>query len=238
MIEYQLVRSNRRKSIALQVQQGVVTVRAPQYVKESYIQQLVLQKTPWLEAKLLLQKKVQEELQNDQNISLNDNGCLWFYGIKKNISISFSNKYLIESFTDTINISLLKRYQNVAEPKLEIIIKRRVEAWFKEEATKVLLEKVEHFSHLFNLFPSEIYVRQYKARWGSCNNRRQLSFNYLLIMTPDWIIDYVVIHELCHLKHLNHSRQFWLLVEHHFPRFREAKFWLKTHQTQLKWPSH
>lgn len=61
MIEYQLIRSDKRKSIALQVKQGTVTVRAPKYVKESYIQQLVLQKTPWLEANLLLQKEVQEQ---------------------------------------------------------------------------------------------------------------------------------------------------------------------------------
>ena len=217
MIEYQLIRSDKRKSIALQVKQGTVTVRAPKYVKESYIQQLVLQKTPWLEAKLLLQKEVQEQQQDNkhlsfQKISFTDKGCLWLYGQKKSITINFSKKTAIESFEESINISLLERYQKVTELQQKKVIKRQVEAWFKAQATEILTEKTERFSHLLNLFPSDINVRQYKARWGSCNNRGQLSFNYLLLMTPDWVIDYVVIHELCHLKHLNHSRQFWLLV--------------------------
>jgi predicted metal-dependent hydrolase len=243
MIEYQLIRSVRRKSIALQVKQGTVTVRAPIYVKESYIKQLVLQKTPWLEAKLLLQKNQLEEQQNNnylnfQKVSFSENGYLWLYGQTKNITLSFSKTASIEIFADTIKISLLKRYQNTSELQQSKVIKRQVETWFKVQATELLTEKVDRFSRLLHLFPREIKIRQYKARWGSCNNHRQLSFNYLLLMTPEWVIDYVVIHELCHLKHLNHSRQFWLLVEHHFPRFKEAKHWLKIHQNQLSWPKY
>lgn len=241
MIEYQLIRSDRRKSIALQVKHGIVTVRAPQYVKESYIEQLVEQKKSWLEAKLFIQKELQQALQNSQDsnsqsISFAHNGFLWLDGKKKIIDLSFSKKNSIENIEDSFQISLLNRYQNAPISQQKKAIKRQIEAWFKERATELLAEKVSRYSHLLNLFPSDINVRQFKARWGSCNNRGQLSFNYLLLMTPDWIIDYVVIHELCHLKHLNHSRQFWLLVELHFPRFKEAKEWLKLHQAQLKWP--
>lgn len=243
MIEYQLIRSDRRKSIALQVKQGIVTVRAPKYVKESYIEQLVLQKKSWLEAKLLTQRELQKKLQNNQdsnfdNISFTHNGCLWLDGKKNRIVLSFSKKALIEFQNDTVNVTLLHRYQNATVFQQQKALKRQIEAWFKNRATVLLTEKVSRFSQLLHLFPSDIKVRQYKARWGSCNNRGQLSFNYLLLMAPDWVIDYVVIHELCHLKHLNHSRQFWLLVEYHFPRVKEAKQWLKIYQSQLKWPGH
>ena len=78
-------------------------------------------------------------------------------------------------------------------------------------------------------------IRQYSARWGSCNNRKEISFNYLLMMAPPWVIDYVVIHELCHLTHLNHSQHFWQLVIKHCAYFQEAKQWLKHHQTELIW---
>lgn len=239
MIEYQLIRSDRRKSIALQVKRGIVTVRAPQYVKDSYIEQLVLQKKSWLEAKLLIHKELQNNQQSSvQNITFVDNGCIWLYGAKKTITLNFSKKESIVYCEDSFNISLPIRYQTFSSIEQQKVLKRKIEAWFKASAIELITEKVERFSDLLNLFPIDINVRQYKARWGSCNNHGKLSFNYLLLMTPGWVIDYVVIHELCHLKHLNHSRQFWLLVEHHFPRFKEAKQWLKLHQNQLKWPGH
>jgi predicted metal-dependent hydrolase len=78
-------------------------------------------------------------------------------------------------------------------------------------------------------------VRKYKARWGSCNNRGELSFNCLLKMLPLWVVDYVIVHELCHLKHMNHSTRFWQLVEQYNPQFRLAKAWLKQNQASLSW---
>jgi predicted metal-dependent hydrolase len=238
MIEYQLVRSNKRKSIALQVKQGVVTVRAPYYVKESYIQQLVLEKSSWLEAKLLIQdNQLKDQQVNHQGMVFSDNGFLWFEGTRKNISLSFSTKNSIENNGNTIQVTLAQRSKGLCEMQQQKAIKRLVEAWFKKSAITLLTEKVEYFSAQLNLYPSKVNVRQYKARWGSCNNHGQVSFNYLLIMVPDWVIDYVVVHELCHLKHLNHSRQFWLLVAEFYPRFREAKHWLNTHQNHLQWPT-
>ncbi|MEW6989946.1 M48 family metallopeptidase [Colwelliaceae bacterium 6441] len=237
MIEYQLVRSDKRKSIALQVKQGAVTVRAPRYVSLEYIEQLLIQKHCWLESKLLLQQcKHESEQHNDDKVSICDGGIIWLNGQKKNIYLSFSSSPLIENTIEGFNISLAKRYQKSTKAQQEKIIKHKVECWLKEKAVQLLIDKVAYFSQALKLFPSEIKVRQYKARWGSCNSKGQISFNYLLLMTPDWVIDYVVVHELCHLEHLNHSKQFWLLVERHFPRFKEAKIWLKSHQRQLQWP--
>ena len=87
----------------------------------------------------------------------------------------------------------------------------------------------------FCLTPSKIKIRQYKARWGSCNSRKEVSLNYLLMMAPLWVIDYVIIHELCHLVHMNHSSQFWALVKLHCPDYNTAKQWLITHQKDLHW---
>lgn len=238
MIEYQLIRSNKRKSIALQVKQGVVIVRAPHYVKESYIQQLVSQKSSWLEAKLLIQNnQLKDHRLNHQGIVFSDNGFLWFQGTRKNISLTFSINNSLENNDNTIQITLAQRYKKLSEIQQQKAAKRLVEAWFKQSAITLLSNKVEYYSAQLNLYPSSIKVRQYKARWGSCNNNGQLSFNYLLMMVPDWVVDYVVVHELCHLKHLNHSRQFWALVTAYFPRFQEAKAWLKDHQHHLQWPA-
>ena len=238
MIEYRLIRSNKRKSIALQVKQGVVIVRAPEYVKESYIQQLILQKSSWLEAKLLIQNnQFKDQLLNHQGIVFSDNGFIWFDGVRKKISVNFSAKNSVKNNEDFIQVTLSQRYKNMNEAHRQKVIKREIETWLKEQAVLLFSDKVNYFSGLLNLYPANIQVKQYKARWGSCNNQGLLSFNYLLLMTPDWVIDYVVVHELCHLKHLNHSRQFWSLVAEFFPRFQEAKSWLKSYQCHLQWPT-
>ena len=74
---------------------------------------------------------------------------------------------------------------------------------------------------------SSVRIRTYRARWGSCNARGELVFNWKLIMTPPSVIDYVVVHELCHLHHLNHGAQFWRCVQQAFPDYRNAVNWLK-----------
>jgi predicted metal-dependent hydrolase len=237
MIDYNIIRSNRRKSIALQVKGGELIVRAPQYVADSYIQQLILKKELWIEEKLQIQNShLASQKNHTENIDFSNNGSIWINGHNKKVLLLFSHKSSIENSIDEFKVTLLNRYKKATEKEQNKAIKRNVEVWLKEKATKLLISKVDHFSHELNLFPSDIKVRQYKARWGSCNSRGQLSFNYLLLMTPDWVIDYVVVHELCHLKYLNHSNHYWLFVEQSFPRYKEAKQWLKLHQNQLSWP--
>ena len=131
-----------------------------------------------------------------------------------------------------------KNDYNNCSPPLDISpkqVKVRLEKWLKEKAQRYILERVNALSKQSQLYPKDCKIRQYKARWGSCNIKGQLNFNYLLMMTPNWVVDYVIVHELCHLQHLNHSRDFWLLVHKHYPEYTQAKLWLKQHQQHLIW---
>lgn len=80
---------------------------------------------------------------------------------------------------------------------------------------------------------NSITVRDQKTRWGSCSSRGTLSFNYRLIFAPPRVLDYVVVHELCHLTHMNHSPYFWGMVEQIMPDYRVYKTWLKEHGDEL-----
>lgn len=94
-------------------------------------------------------------------------------------------------------------------------------------------ERVADWAARLQLSPGAIRIKDQRTRWGSCSKAGNLNFNWRLIMAPDWVLDYVIVHELCHLVELNHSSRFWGLVEAAFPRYREAKAWLRANGSAL-----
>ena len=101
------------------------------------------------------------------------------------------------------------------------------EEWFRERAAKYFRERAEFFASAHNLEFTRIKINSASSRWGSCSVRKTLNFSWRLLMTPPDVIDYVIVHELAHLKELNHSRRFWLEVEAMLPDYRNAKTWLR-----------
>ncbi len=235
MLDYQLVRSARRKTIAIEIKSNRLIVRAPFGVSETYIHQLVDNKKPWILAKLQLsqQKSVNNKAQENR---LEDGGQLWHQGSKKSLRIVFARKNKVSEDDHGIEVTLNRRYQTADAEIQSQAIKRQLEFWFHQQLEQFIEDRLPQFVQRIALTPTSVKIRRYKARWGSCDSRGAVSFNYLLAMVPDWVIDYVIVHELCHLKHLNHSPDFWTLVKQHFPEYQTAKYWLKQHQVYLSWP--
>lgn len=102
-----------------------------------------------------------------------------------------------------------------------------------EEALKVIPERVEYFAKVIGVTYGKITVRNQKTRWGSCSSKGNLNFNCLLMLAPPEVLDYVVVHELCHRKQMNHSKAFWLEVEKVLPDYKEARKWLKEDGSQM-----
>ena len=102
-----------------------------------------------------------------------------------------------------------------------------------EEALKVIPERVEYFAKVIGVTYGKITVRNQKTRWGSCSSKGNLNFNCLLMLAPPEVLDYVVVHELCHRKQMNHSKAFWLEVEKVLPNYKEVRKWLKEEGSQM-----
>ncbi len=102
-----------------------------------------------------------------------------------------------------------------------------------KETAAFLPSLIQEYAQRLDVYPSHVTVRSQKTRWGSCSSKGGLNFNCLLALTPDHVRRYVVIHELCHLKEMNHSPAFWRLVASQMPDYRKAKEWLKSHGQQL-----
>lgn len=102
-----------------------------------------------------------------------------------------------------------------------------------EEALKVIPERVEYFAKVIGVTYGKITIRNQKTRWGSCSSKGNLNFNCLLMLAPPEVLDYVVVHELCHRKQMNHSKAFWLEVEKVIPDYKEARKWLEEDGSQM-----
>lgn len=107
---------------------------------------------------------------------------------------------------------------------------------FRKAAKDYIPYRVEYFHQFTGGHYTSITIRDQKSRWGSCSGTGTLSFNYRLMMAPPKILDYVVVHELCHLTHMNHSKDFWNMVGSILPDYKESKKWLKEHGSELTVP--
>lgn len=96
-----------------------------------------------------------------------------------------------------------------------------------DKALKVIPERAEYFAKIIGVNYGRITIRNQKTRWGSCSSKGNLNFNCLLMLTPPEVIDYVVVHELCHRKEMNHSKDFWREVEKVLPNYLDQVKWLK-----------
>jgi hypothetical protein len=100
-------------------------------------------------------------------------------------------------------------------------------------AKATILDRVHKASIKVQKHPQNVFIKFYKSRWGSCTNNGVLQMNWSLIMAPVFIIDYVAIHELCHLTHMNHSPHFWQEVKQHAPDYPESRRWLKQNASMI-----
>ncbi|NMP32143.1 M48 family metallopeptidase [Thalassotalea sp. M1531] len=229
---YQLIRSNKRKTLGLQVKKGEVIVRAPFFVEENFIEQFIAQKAAWLNSKIAQQ---QVAVADAEKYRIADNGVVYFMGLPRRIKLVSGSKALVfinDCYLECVLSSryLSARIEENQQARLNEKLSNLVDSFYKSHALKMLPSKLDYWQDKTGLSANELVIKKYKARWGSCNSKGVVSLNSWLVACPPSVIDYVIVHELCHLVHLNHSRQFWSLVESFYPQFQQAKMWLKENQ--------
>ena len=213
----EIVRTNRRKTIAIKVMDGVVRVLAPKRVSVRRLQQVIQQKMPWILEKLRLQRE-SPIVEPKAYIT----GEMFVY---------LGKRYRLEISPPTGQGVVLRHGRFWVEDGLPI--QAQLHEWYKKHAEKQLTARTAHYAHLIGVTPRSIVVKQYKARWGSCSVTRDIAYNWQIIIAPPAVVDYVVVHELCHLQQHNHSPQFWQAVADILPHYRHNQQWLKAHGQAL-----
>lgn len=142
---------------------------------------------------------------------------------------------MVESKKNWIAASVMK--MKAVEPvrlrKEKTPSEKRLEAIYREAAKEYFPKRVSYFAHILGIGYGKISIRDQKTRWGSCSSEGNLSFNWRLILAPPNVLDYVVVHELCHRKEMNHSHEFWALVEAVMPNYKEYRKWLRINGKNL-----
>lgn len=128
--------------------------------------------------------------------------------------------------------------ENTAYTPAELRRLQTLDRRYRNTARQLFTSRVAFYHALTGGTYTSIAIRDQRTRWGSCSSRGTLSFNYRLVFAPPRVLDYVVVHELCHLTHMNHSRDFWDMVERIMPDYKVHRRWLKEHGQELSLEQH
>lgn len=139
----------------------------------------------------------------------------------------------VRSFVESKRLWMESKLQQLsAAPRLPVLTEEERQALIMQ-AKRLLPERTAYFAPLVGVTYGRVTIRTQRSRWGSCSGKGNLNFNCLLMLSPPEVQDYVVVHELCHRKEMNHSPRFWTEVERVLPNYREPKQWLKDHGNEL-----
>lgn len=189
---------------------GSVLIKIPEGTKKDTINKLIKTKERWI-LKKVAQVIDRPKLKRDEILYL---GSAYSYKI---IVQRFLNK-------DFIYFNGKEFYVNVKD---ENNTKKVLELWLRKSCEKIIKEKVEKYKPIFDILPLDIKVKEQKTRWGSCSYDNKLMFNWKLIMATEESLEYVVVHEMCHMIHKNHSKDFWGLVGKILPTYKFGSEWLR-----------
>jgi len=221
LFDYTIIRKPRLKHLYLRIRDGKLIVTANKKVSQKYIQQFVQSKASWIQTHLSRERK--------RPLLTNPHAILYVLGKVHMIDIhikSDTKKEIMRIENDTALFSIKDTPSDTHLRKLR-------DNYYKDQCARIITPIVDHYSYKMNLYPKKITYRHNKSRWGSCSAKNTISLNTRLMMLPISMITYVVIHELAHIKHKNHSSDFWGLVKIFSPNYRELRSELRGFESAL-----
>lgn len=224
---YRVMRSRRRKTAALQIRDDEVLVRVPAWVRDDWIEGFVSSREAWILSHLQRSRTAC----NEHRIEITQGAMLPYCGIELCLGWQQGGRTGIERQGDRLLVTLSRRIRRPAEEAVSALVQQ----WLQQQAEAVLGDRVRTLAGLTGLQPSSIAVRGFRRRWGHCDSRGGIVLNWRLVMADTAAADYVLVHELCHLRHFDHSARFWALVERHCPEYRRWQDYFRRRQCWLQW---
>ena len=254
-IEFDIIR-RKRKTISIKIEgNGNIIVSAPLRINKEYILQAVQSKADWIiknqaEIGKRDSKKITREFTDGSTfmyLGAEYPLYLIFNEFRKNINVRLSKEEICaepsKHITSNVDINSKNKSEKEFFEKQKFIIhtntmdieKIRIafEKWYRTETLKIVTQRIDYYADNFKDKVTDIRVKEQKRRWASCTGKNAILFNWRISMARSDVLDYIVVHEMCHMDHRNHSKYFWNRVEEIIPNYKEKHEWLKINGMNL-----
>lgn len=211
------------KNTYIQIKNGEVIVKVPKKASNCYIEKIVLDKKEWILKKL-------KEQENITKNTYKENSTIYVLGKPYILKIIYTKnkRHKIYKDNEYVYCELANPNNQEILPELEAeIVRTLIGKYYEFIATEEVLPAMEDIETRTGLHPKECNIKNLKATWGICSSNKKISINQNLMAYSRHAIEYVCLHEICHLKYMNHSKEFWKMVEYYMPDYKLAKQELK-----------
>jgi predicted metal-dependent hydrolase len=209
-LDYTLVRRRGRRGVGLKVDAAGLTVSAPLSIPLARVEKMVHESESWVLGKLAVWRERQVPVQRWE-----DGASLPYLGEALTLRLLAGRRAAAQLEGAELRVT--------APAQSAEAIRKAAVAWYRRTALVHFAQRAFFFSRLAVLAPPRVLLSSASSRWGSCNNRREVRLAWRLVKARPALVDYVVCHELAHLRHMNHSREFWAEVGRLCPEYRSLR---------------
>jgi len=222
-LTYHIRYQKNRKTLQIKIISSThLEVTAPNRFPKTNIEDIIYKKSSWIMKQLLHRAAINE---NPINKSIRHGAPLLYQGKSYNLvfTTTESNACTIHLQDNQMIISMPR----ISPEQITSYVESFLKLWYREMASNILTDRTALWATKINVKPQRITIKEQKTRWGSCSSKGNINYNWRIVMAPPEVIDYLVIHELCHLRVPNHSALFWQEVYTFSPKFKQHRTWLK-----------
>jgi predicted metal-dependent hydrolase len=216
-----IIRQDRKKTASVQVSpSNEVSIIVPKDLAIDKIKSLIKRKTPWILSKIKFNQEVKYPHKPKEFVS---GEAFQYLGRNYRLKVLSGTKERVELKNGRLNVCISNANGDFSDEKL----KRLLTAWYVKNAERKLKERILRYAERLDVTYKDVKVKSFKRQWGSCSTKGELAFNWRIIIAPISIVDYVIVHELCHRLFHDHSKEFWKHLQRIMPDYKVRKEWLR-----------
>ncbi len=220
--EYQVIRRPRRRTASISVDPDcTVRILVPSTLSDQKVEELIKRKSRWIKNKITQFQDIQQNYKEKEYVS---GECFTYLGRNYRLKIVTGANNGVKLMNGRFHVHLPANITKGAHNQLVV---KQLTSWYKDHALVRLKDKTNRYAKQVGVSPIAVDIKDYKSRWGGCSIDARIYYNWKIIIAPHSVVDYVVVHELCHLVHQDHSKKFWKLLSTIIPDYTERKEWLK-----------
>ena len=225
--EFTIARSPRRRSISIEIRKAQVVVRAPMGVAQSLLMGFLQQKAAWVRAKIHEQQQILAIQPEPRRYA--HGSQIPFMGETLTLVLGRGPRAAITRIDQHLHLLISSRSRVSEETQIRQLLSR----WYQQQALNILAQKTTRLTQALGLVCTQVTIKATRSKWGHCTSRGAIQYNWQILLAPEAIVDYLVAHEVSHLRHHNHSADFWALVASVCPTFKADRAWLKAEGAHL-----